>query len=213
MRIVTILLVLANVREGQQIKLGLAPIAGGIDGEQDGPGDAAADEADDGEHLQEAQVEKAIERLVIEHQVVGEILEGPEPIEPPFGQVLGPQRLGHAGEEGARAVDALHLVPQEQEDEEEGPGLDAHGDQGGEEAGDGGAGPGGGGGRHVGGGRAARLGGRAAEVSLWSTCGGEGEEEEEEEEDSIRGARLGRRGRTLAMAMEKRNGREREEEE
>jgi hypothetical protein len=56
----------------------------------------------------------------------------------------------------------------------------------------------------------ARLGGRAAEVSLWSTGGGEGEEEEE---DSIRGARLGRRGRTLAMAMEKRNGREREEEE
>jgi hypothetical protein len=79
-----------DVAVGQDLELGLVVAAGGIDGEEDGPGDDETDEADGGEDTEEAQEEVGIEALVLEGIGVGDLPEGPDPVEEALGQLWTP---------------------------------------------------------------------------------------------------------------------------
>lgn len=78
----------SHVAEGQDVQLLLPCSAGGVDGEQHRPGDAASNEADDGHHLEVTQVKVAIERLMLQDVGIVDVAEGTQPIQQPIGSIL-----------------------------------------------------------------------------------------------------------------------------
>ena len=79
-----------DVAHGQAIQLGLAAAALGVQREEDGPCDAAADKGDEGEDLEVSQEEVGVQRGVVEHGGVLDLEEGLHPVEPGVGQRLTP---------------------------------------------------------------------------------------------------------------------------
>ena len=80
---------LVNVAHGEHVQLLLAIAAGDVDGEEDGPGYAGADEHNDHGHLEEAEEEVGIERLVLERVGIGDFPKWGDPVEPPGRERLG----------------------------------------------------------------------------------------------------------------------------
>jgi hypothetical protein len=76
-----------DVAHAQNLELLHAAAASRIDGEQHGPNDEAAGEADVAEDLDEAQKEEAVEGAVVEDVGVGCLKERLDPIEPAIGKV------------------------------------------------------------------------------------------------------------------------------
>lgn len=74
-----ILNVKVAVRDG--LELGLAIAAGGIDREEDGPGDAGTDEADGGADSEVSQEEVGVDALVLEGVDIGDLPEVGDPTE------------------------------------------------------------------------------------------------------------------------------------
>jgi hypothetical protein len=70
-----------NVAETNNVKLFLTTSPGGIDWKQNRPGDTAANEGDDDEHLEKSQIEKTVKRLMLEDVCVGKGSEFAEPSE------------------------------------------------------------------------------------------------------------------------------------
>lgn len=70
-----------DVGHGEDVELGQAIAARGVDGEEDGPSDDTADDAGDDGHLEEAKEEEAIERVVVEDVGVGDGVELFDPAE------------------------------------------------------------------------------------------------------------------------------------
>ena len=79
MCIVTILV--DNVPESQEVELFLTAASCGIDGEQDGPCDTAANQACGGSNLEISEEQKGIERLVVEDEAIGDFDKYAKPIE------------------------------------------------------------------------------------------------------------------------------------
>lgn len=75
-----------NIPESQQIELLLTSPSGNVDGEQDRPSDAAADQAGCGSDLEISKEQKAIERLVVEDEAIWDLGECSEPVEQALGQ-------------------------------------------------------------------------------------------------------------------------------
>lgn len=71
-----------HVAETKSVQLRSIPSSGGIDGEQNGPCDADADEADENDRSQEPEVEVGIKRRVLEHELVVQLPDSPHPLEP-----------------------------------------------------------------------------------------------------------------------------------
>jgi len=70
MGIIPILASLVNIAKGEDVELLLSTSAGCIHREQYWPSDAAANKADECEHLEEPQVQIAIQRLVRNQELV-----------------------------------------------------------------------------------------------------------------------------------------------
>src|SRR4051794_38829115 len=70
MRIVADLLRVSDIAHRQDIQLLVATASGGIDWEQDGPGDQAAQEADDDNELEVAEEQVAVDGLVVQDVLV-----------------------------------------------------------------------------------------------------------------------------------------------
>lgn len=81
MRVVPVLLIAANITEGQQIELCLSTIASGIYREQYRPGNQTADEANDYQQFEETKVKICIERVVVKPILVRRRPESLEPAE------------------------------------------------------------------------------------------------------------------------------------
>lgn len=75
-----------NIANRQQLQLQLAAPARRMDGEEHGPGDTAADEADVAQDLDVAEEEEAVEGAVVEDDGVGDLEEGDDPVEPAVGE-------------------------------------------------------------------------------------------------------------------------------
>lgn len=71
-----------HVTDGKFVKLRLAKSPGAVDGEQDGPRNAAANETDDGENTKEAEKEEAVDGAVVDDVPVINGEEGSDPVEP-----------------------------------------------------------------------------------------------------------------------------------
>jgi hypothetical protein len=76
---------IGDVADCRAVELFEAASAGGVDGHENGPGDAAADEADEGEKLEVAQEEVGVEGRVVENVDVAFLEKRPYPIEPSLG--------------------------------------------------------------------------------------------------------------------------------
>jgi hypothetical protein len=86
MSVVAVLLRLwVDIAISQDVQLLLAASTGGINGEEDWPGDTAAGETYDQGHLQEAEVEVCVERLVLKSIDIGDLPKGAYPIEQTIG--------------------------------------------------------------------------------------------------------------------------------
>ena len=70
-----------DVRHGKKVKAGANTTTRDIDGEQDWPGNQGAHGKDDDRHLEEAQEEIGIERLVLECIRIRDFQRGSDPIE------------------------------------------------------------------------------------------------------------------------------------
>jgi len=75
-----------DVAVGENIQLHLGTAACGVDGEKDGPGDAAADEAENARDAQEAKIEVGVERLMLEGVDIGDLPEAAKPVEEAGGK-------------------------------------------------------------------------------------------------------------------------------
>lgn len=102
-----------DITHTEHVKLLLASTSSCIDREQDWPGHTAADEADDGEHLQVSEEEIAVERLVLQDMIVGERFEVGHPAKK---RRVGRWRLPILGNNaivGARLIHATELPSKE----------------------------------------------------------------------------------------------------
>ncbi len=81
MSVETIVAVDVAVRDPVQLS-GISS-AGGIDGDENRPGDAAANEADEDDGLQKSQIQIAIERLISKYELVVERPEAMKPVVSP----------------------------------------------------------------------------------------------------------------------------------
>lgn len=84
MCVVSVLAILVDIREGQNIKLLLTTAPCTIDRKENWERQAAANKANDCYHLEEPQVQVSVQRLVIENIFVGDIFETAKPVRPPF---------------------------------------------------------------------------------------------------------------------------------
>lgn len=108
--------VAVDVAIGQDVELLAAVAARGVDGEQDGPGDAAADEAEGAGDAHEAEVEVGVERLVLESVDIGDLPKGAEPVEEAAGQGGRAFVFSQAPEVGSGRVVAAVGLAEDQED-------------------------------------------------------------------------------------------------
>ena len=83
MRVVSRIVPGGDILKAEKTELCLGPTCRGIDREQDRPGNDAADEADDGGYSEEAEQEIAIDGLMVQDIGIGDLEEGPDPIEQP----------------------------------------------------------------------------------------------------------------------------------
>ncbi|KFZ14047.1 hypothetical protein V502_06294 [Pseudogymnoascus sp. VKM F-4520 (FW-2644)] len=127
--------VLVQVAKGQQVKTLGAIAARRVDGEQDGPGDEAAEEADGDEDAHVAQEQVGVERLGLEHIGIGDLPEGAEPVEHASWELWGALA---SPEVGSRGIEATVRPTQDQEDGDIDEGDEQGRDQCRDETGDGG---------------------------------------------------------------------------
>jgi hypothetical protein len=59
----------------------LSSVSRRVDGKQHGEGNTASNKTNESKHLEKSKVEVSIEGLVIEHELVGDVLERCEPTE------------------------------------------------------------------------------------------------------------------------------------
>lgn len=59
----------------------MPPSTGGIHGEEDGPGDEATHEANNGRNLEETEQEIAVNGLMIQDVAIGDLEEWADPVE------------------------------------------------------------------------------------------------------------------------------------
>lgn len=122
---ISILLGSRDIADAKEVELGLSITASGIDGEQDRPGDAAADEADDSDDLKEAQEQVAVERVMVQDVGVGDLPESRDPGEKALGKLGRAFLLAKRAHMRPRSILARNSAAQEQEDTD----IDAGKDQ------------------------------------------------------------------------------------
>ena len=125
---------IGDVAHGEQVKLLLASTTGGIDGEQDGPCDDAAKEADDNEQLEEAHEEVAVDGLVVEDVLVLDAAEVLDPAEEAIAGRGGLAVVAQAVDVGSGRIQAAEGATEDQEEGHEDHGRDGGGDEGRHEA-------------------------------------------------------------------------------
>lgn len=76
---------IGDISKGNGIELGITTSTVLMQGHQNGPGDAASDEAYDAYDLQVAQEKEGIERVAMQESRVGHLVEGLHPVEPSIG--------------------------------------------------------------------------------------------------------------------------------
>lgn len=79
MRVQAVLVV--HIAETELVELRGGAAACGVDGEEDGPGDANANEADEDGGAEEAEIQVGVEGRVLEDEFVVEVAEGADPFE------------------------------------------------------------------------------------------------------------------------------------
>jgi hypothetical protein len=167
----------ADVAHGQKIQLLLAsaalfmsgwgvhaidqPAYRSVDGEEDGPCDEAAQEAENNDELEVAHEQEAVNGRVVQNVLVGRAAEvadpsqergagrwGLAPVRAGQLQILLPMRrrwilfiwcdvlFSQAVEVGSGGVDAAEFVAEDQEEGDEDDGDDGGGNEGGDEAGE-----------------------------------------------------------------------------
>lgn len=70
-----------DIAETNDVHLDLSTTAGGIDREQDWPCYQTAEEAESHGNLQVSEEKKAVERMMVEHIAIGNLVEGANPFE------------------------------------------------------------------------------------------------------------------------------------
>ena len=84
MCIVSVLAILADIREGQNIKLLLSSAPCSIERKENRELQAAANKVNDRYHLEEPQIQVSVQRLVIQNIFIGDVFETAKPVRPPF---------------------------------------------------------------------------------------------------------------------------------
>lgn len=148
MSIITVFVL--DVAEADHVELLLASSTGGIDGEEDGEGDATTDEAHGGSNLEVAEEEVAVQRVVVEHIAIRYLEEGADPVEQstrqgwralPIRQLISSCRTTGTGsmshvlfpqraEIATRGIDAALGATQDEKQQEEGTGVESDGNEG-----------------------------------------------------------------------------------
>lgn len=126
-RVITGSLILGNVGDAQNVQLLLSASASGIDREQDGPGDTAADEQDHGGQLEEAQQQIGIHRVVLQHVSVGDLVHGGDPVKKAsrgFGRALPGTQSADVGSRHVRAALAAAQEHKQQDHDQEDEAID-----------------------------------------------------------------------------------------
>lgn len=104
-----------DVAHGEQVELLLAGAAGSIDGEEDGPGDEAAKEADDDEQLEEADKQVAVNGLVVQNVLVLDVAEVGDPAEESIARGGRLAVVAQAVDVGARGIEATEATTEDEE--------------------------------------------------------------------------------------------------
>lgn len=119
-----------NIAHGEQVELLLACAAGGIDGEQYGPGDEAAEEADNDEQLEEADEQVAVNGLVVEDVLVLDAAKVLDPAEEAIARGGCLALFAQAVNVGARGIEPAEMAAEDQEEGDEDEGGYGGGDEG-----------------------------------------------------------------------------------
>jgi hypothetical protein len=85
MSIIAVLMCFADISKGENVQLGISIAASRGDWEQDGPGHAASNEANDRGDLEETEEQVAIHGMVVQHIAIRDLVERADPIEPSGG--------------------------------------------------------------------------------------------------------------------------------
>lgn len=120
----------------EDVQLLGATAAGRIDGEQDGPGDAASHHAQDAEDLEPSHVQVRVKRLVVQDEEILGHGDVGDPPEPRLGGLGGPPVLAQGLIVGTRAVQMTISLASKGENQEVDRGHDQGGNEGREEGGE-----------------------------------------------------------------------------
>jgi hypothetical protein len=88
-RIISILAILANIREGQNIELCLPSTACRVDRKENRESQTSFNKTDDRQHLEKSKIQISVERLMAEYIFVRNTFEASKPVEFSFWQILG----------------------------------------------------------------------------------------------------------------------------
>lgn len=125
-----------DVANGQEVELLQVLAAGGIDGQQDGPGNDTAGKADGGQHAQVPQKEKAVEGCIVEDKGLVNVPEILDPGKPCRRQCWDrDKRIAADAGNGSWRIDTLAFAAEHDEDGEADAGVDEDGDEGAAERG------------------------------------------------------------------------------
>lgn len=114
---ITIASVCVNVAKGDDIELlsRWISLASGIDREQNGPSNETADKGDDDGHLEVAQQEEGIERVLLQDYGIGNVVESLHPAEHALGQSRRALLFAQSAEIGSRSILAGKLGSEKKE--------------------------------------------------------------------------------------------------
>lgn len=122
-----------DVGETEDIQLLLTTTTGSIDGEQDGPGDTAADEHDGRRQLEESQQEVRIHRVMLENVGIRELVHRTDPAKQASGGFRGALPWLEVANVGSGHVLATLALSQNDKDDDHHGKDDDVNDQGGQE--------------------------------------------------------------------------------
>ena len=134
MCVVTVGAVCVDVGHGQKVELLLTTAAGGIDGEQDRPGNEAADKGQNDHHLEEADKEVAVNRLVVEDVLILDVSKVLYPAKDARIRGWRLALLAQVVEVGPGGIDSAEVLAHDEEDGDKSDGDDCSGHEGGDHA-------------------------------------------------------------------------------
>jgi hypothetical protein len=135
MCIVAVGTVWVDVGHGQEIELRLSAMASCIDGEQDRPGDEAANKGQNDHHLEEAHKQEAVDGLVVKNPLILDVFEVFDPPEYARTWCWRLALLAQVVEVCPGGIDSAVVLAHDEKDGDKSDGDDGRGHEGGDHAG------------------------------------------------------------------------------